>query len=173
MPAHTKVAGTWRELKRMHTRVGGNWREVQKAYVKVSGSWREIFTNAFYEAVLTVGKAEFGSIYGYQAFQNSIFQGFGSISNSTLLNTGTTIYMRDLLWSSGGELRLETGQGGPLAPPDFAFDYVEIAGARFLKANATVSVVSAENEDRRLYRWTGTANPFGTTIGAAKSIRIG
>lgn len=46
MPAHVRVAGTWREITDLHVRVAGSWEPVVDGYVRVEGIWRSFFTGA-------------------------------------------------------------------------------------------------------------------------------
>lgn len=46
MPAHVRVAGTWREITDLHVRVAGSWEPVVDGYVRVGGIWRSFFTGA-------------------------------------------------------------------------------------------------------------------------------
>lgn len=132
----------------------------------------------------TVTVGYFAGVTGYvPAFYGTGFSGIpifydetrnvGSCSDGTL-NVRSNKYILNLCWQTGGALLLQLKNGGSTIT-NAGFTSVSVGGQTFSRSNATfihnAAGGSQGSNNHTQWQWTGVStNPFGTTIGATKSV---
>ena len=140
------------------------------AAFRVSGSGNAISMNQFYGAAgtdtqtVTVGRYFDGTAYiptNNYGFSLTFAGGFGSISDGTLSVVGNTT-IKDIRWNNLiPEIFLQLSG----IVPNSGWTTMTIAGAALSRSSATFS----QSSGITTWKWT-SANHFGTTVGATKSV---
>ena len=167
-------------LNQMHTEVDGtsgstvsiNDADIRGLIGKSSGatmSFNEWYgaSSAVDTQTVTVGNTNlniYGTVYNTYGFST----GIGTISDGTCnFKSGASIYQVNYFDINGNSNQaIYFSLTGNHA--NSGFTTMSIAGTNYTRTDASYSYTSGTN--RSLWVWTATSNPFGTTVGATKTV---
>jgi len=136
----------------------------------------QISMSSFYGASLldtqtvTVGQLPAGQYnteqYGYQDY---IFV-FGSISDGTI-NWAAGEFCRGIFWASGYDTITINLKSEVAGNTNSGFNAMALNGQTFLRTDASYNFSGSGASSNRGWTWSNvTTSPFGTTIGATKTV---
>jgi len=119
---------------------------------------------------VTVGRLAPGGYnteqFGYQAYVYN----FGSISDGTI-NWAAGEFCRGIFWATGSDTVTINVQSSTATNSNSGFNAMVINGQTFLRTNASYNFLDSGTNSNRGWTWSNvTTNPFGTTIGATKTV---